>query len=169
MKSGANGRASVRIQATPEVLYDMVSDVRRMGEWSPECRHCEWIDGATGPAVGARFKGSNRRGAARWSTKPRVVTADPGQEFTFVTSHLHRDMTRWGYRFERVADGSTTVTESFEMLTGMPWYFRLSDRLLIGVKNRKSDLEENMAETLARLKAAVESTHAFETAPTQTE
>jgi hypothetical protein len=166
VKRGANGRVSVRIRATPEVLYDMVSDVRRMGEWSPECRQCEWIDGATGPTVGARFKGSNRRGAARWSTKPRVVTADPGQEFAFVTSHLGRDMTRWGYRFERVAD-EITVIESFEMLTDMPCYFRLSDRFLMGVKNRKSDLEQNMAVTLARLKAVVESTRAFETAPTE--
>lgn len=168
MKRGANGRVSVRIRATPEVLYDMVSDVRRMGEWSPECRQCEWIDGATGPTVGARFKGSNRRGAARWSTKPRVVTAEVGHEFAFVTSHLGRDMTRWGYRFERVAD-ETAVIESFEMLTDMPWYLRLSDRLLIGVKDRKSDLEENMAETLARLKAVVETSRGSQTAPTRTD
>ena len=168
MQSGTNGRVSIRIRATPEVLYDMVSDVRRMGEWSPECRHCEWIEGATGPAVGARFKGSNKRGAARWSTKPRIVTAEPGQEFAFVTGHLRRDMTRWGYRFDRVADG-TTVTESFEMLRDMPWYFRLSDRLLMGVKNRKSDLEDNMAETLQRLRSAAESRHALEqVTPTQT-
>lgn len=155
MKAGTQGQASTDVDASPTVLYDVVSDVRRMGEWSPECRRCEWIGGATGPAVGARFKGSNRRGVARWSTKPRVVVADPGRDFAFVTGHLGRDMTRWSYRFESTTCG-TKVTESFEMLRDMPWYFRLADRLLMGVKDRKADLETNMGETLRRLKAAAE-------------
>lgn len=155
MKAGTQGQASTDVDASPTVLYDVVSDVRRMGEWSPECRRCEWIGGATGPAVGARFKGSNRRGVARWSTKPRVVVADPGRDFAFVTGHLGRDMTRWSYRFESTT-GGTKVTESFEMLRDMPWYFRLADRLLMGVKDRKADLETNMGETLRRLKAAAE-------------
>ena len=155
MKAGTHGQASIDVDASPTALYDVVSDVRRMGEWSPECRRCEWIGGATGPAVGARFKGTNRRGVARWSTKPRVVVADPGSEFAFVTGHLGRDMTKWSYRFEPASD-HTNVTESFEMLRDMPWYFRLADRLLMGVKDRKADLETNMQETLRRLKAATE-------------
>jgi len=155
VKTGTQGQASTDVDTSPTALYDVVSDVRRMGEWSPECRRCEWIGGATGPAVGARFKGSNRRGVARWSTKPRVVVADPGQEFAFVTGHLGQDMTRWSYRFESTP-GGTNVTESFEMLRDMPWYFRLADRLLMGVEDRKADLETNMGETLRRLKTAAE-------------
>jgi hypothetical protein len=155
VKAGTQGQASTHVDASPTVLYDVVSDVRRMGEWSPECRRCEWIDGATGPAVGARFKGSNRRGVARWSTKPRVVAADPGREFAFVIGHLGRDMTRWSYQFESTSE-ATNVTESFEMLRDMPWYFRFTNRLLMGVKDRQADLETNMAETLRRLKTAVE-------------
>jgi hypothetical protein len=110
MRAGTRGEATIEVHTAPGALYDMVSDVRRMGEWSPECRHCEWIDGATGPAVGARFKGSNQHGLARWSTKPRVVVADPGREFAFVIGHLGHDMTRWSYRFEPAAD-HTIVTE----------------------------------------------------------
>jgi hypothetical protein len=155
VKAGTHGQASTDVDASPTALYDVVSDVRRMGEWSPECRRCEWIGGATGPAVGARFKGTNQRGVARWSTKPRVVVADPGREFAFVTGHLGRDMTKWSYRFEPASE-HTHVTESFEMLRDMPWYFRLADRLLMGVKDRKADLETNMQETLRRLKAATE-------------
>jgi Polyketide cyclase / dehydrase and lipid transport len=155
VKAGAHAQASIDVDASPTALYEVVSDVRRMGEWSPECRRCEWIGGATGPAVGARFKGTNQRGVARWSTKPRVVAADPAREFAFVTGHLGRDMTKWSYRFEPASD-HTNVTESFEMLRDMPWYFRLADRLLMGVKDRKADLETNMQETLRRLKAATE-------------
>jgi hypothetical protein len=126
-----------------------------MGEWSPECCHCEWIDGATGPTVGAKFKGRNRRGIVRWSTMPRVVAADAGQEFAFVTGHRGRDMTKWTYRFDALTDG-TSVTESFEMLSDMPWYYRFADRYLMGVEDRTVDLVANMEATLQRLKTATE-------------
>ena len=155
MDRGATAKVSVNIDASPEELYDLVSNVRRMGEWSPECRHCEWMDGADGPAVGARFKGSNAHGLARWSTKPTVVAAERGREFAFVIGHRGHDMTKWSYRFEPSANGSV-VTESFELLADMPWYFRLSDRLLMGVQDRQADLEKNMTETLQRLKTAAE-------------
>jgi len=155
VKAGSQGQASTHVAAPAAELYDLVSDVQRMGEWSPECRSCEWIDGATGPVVGARFKGTNRRGAARWSTKPTVRVAEQGHEFAFVTGHLGHDMTRWTYRFEAIADG-TEVTESFEMLRDMPWYFRLADRLLMGVTDREADLKTNLEETLQRLKRVAE-------------
>jgi polyketide cyclase/dehydrase/lipid transport protein len=155
VKRGTQAQAAIAVGASPTVLYDLVSDVRRMGEWSPECRDCVWLAGATGPAVGARFKGSNSRGLARWSTKSRVVAADAGAEFAFVTGHLGRDMTRWSYRFEATADG-TLVTESFEMQRDLPWYFRLGDLLLMGIKDRHADLETNMRETLQSLRAAAE-------------
>jgi len=155
VKAGTRGQASTEVRASPSQLYDAVSDVRRMGEWSPECQRCEWIDGAVGPAVGARFKGSNRRGVVRWSTTPRVVVADIGREFAFVTGHRGRDMTKWTYRFDPVVYG-TTVTESFEMLSDMPWYYRFADRYLMGVRDRTADLVSNMEATLQRLKTATE-------------
>src|SRR3954470_3226665 len=74
---------SLRIAASPEALYDIVSDPAAMGALSPECVGGHWLDGATGPAVGARFKGKNKRGIARWSTKSTVVAADRGKEFAF--------------------------------------------------------------------------------------
>jgi hypothetical protein len=157
MKRGTRAGADVEIDASPATVYDAVSDVRRTGEWSPECMHCEWIGGATGPVVGARFKGSNKHGLARWSTKPRVVLATAPSEFAFVTRHLGRDMTKWSYELRPAPDGTgTVVTESFELLCDMPWYFRLIDRVLMGVRDRESDLVANMRETLDRIKAAVE-------------
>ena len=155
MKAGACGQASTHISALPDELYDLVSDVGRMGEWSPECRSCAWVDGATGPVVGARFKGTNRRGVARWSTTPTVVVADPGHEFAFLIRHLGHDATRWTYRFEAVVDG-TEVTESFETLQDLPWYYRFADRWLMGVTDRQADLERNLHQTLQRLKAVAE-------------
>jgi uncharacterized protein YndB with AHSA1/START domain len=155
MDKGTRGEARLHIDVPPERLYDVVTDVRRMGEWSPECVACDWLEGATGPAVGARFRGRNKHGIARWSTKPEVVTAAPGREFAFVIRHVGRDMTKWTYRFEPADDG-TDLTESFEMLSDLPVYFRLTDRWFMGVKDRKADLETNMSQTLERIKAAAE-------------
>jgi uncharacterized protein YndB with AHSA1/START domain len=154
VRRGASGEASIGINATPGTVYELVTDVTRMGEWSPETVRCQWIDGAVGPAVGARFEGVNQHGKARWRTKPRIVTADPGHEFAFVVPHLRRDLTRWTYRF--VAEGAgTTVTESFELLEDIPWYLVLGDRQL-GITDRQGDLESDMRRTLERIKAAVE-------------
>lgn len=42
---------SIVIARSPADLYDMVSDVTRMGEWSPVCKACWWDDGP-GPWAG---------------------------------------------------------------------------------------------------------------------
>src|SRR5690242_3116458 len=129
MQQGTRGEANVHIDAPPMKVWEVVTDIGRMGEWSPETVSCTWLDGATGPVVGARFKGTNKRGIARWSTKPRVTAADPGRCFAFVIAHRGADMTEWRYDFAPDGDG-TNVTESFELKRDLPWYFELSDRYM---------------------------------------
>lgn len=153
MEKGTRREASVQVDASPEEVYAVLTDVTRMGEWSPETVSGEWLDGAVGPAVGARFKGSNKRGIARWSTKPVVVVADPGREFAFVVE----DLTRWSYTLEASGAG-TRLTESFEMLDDLPWYFRFADRYIMRIPDRAADLERAMGETIGRIKVAVERT-----------
>lgn len=155
MKKGTSGESSISVDAGLEKVYELVSDVTRMGEWSPETVRCQWIGGAGGAAVGARFKGVNKHGVVRWSTKPTVVVADRGREFGFVVPHLGRGMTNWTFRFASTGTG-TNVVESFTMLADQPWYYTLADRLLMGVKDRKADLEEGMHRTLQRIKEAAE-------------
>jgi uncharacterized protein YndB with AHSA1/START domain len=151
MQKGSGAEVHVYIDAPPEVVYRVVSDVTRMGEWSPETVKCEWIDGAAGPAVGARFKGSNKRGLARWSTKPKVIEADPGREFAF---DVDTDV-RWTYRFEAEGTG-TRVTESFEMLRDLRWQYAFFERWVMMIKDRRADLEGGMTLTLERIKRVVE-------------
>jgi hypothetical protein len=152
MKKGTKGEVDVTVGAPPDVVYGFVSDVTRMGEWSPETTKCVWLDGATGPAVGVRFKGSNKRGFIAWSTKPTVVVADPGREFAF---EVDTDV-RWTYRFEAEGEG-TRLTESFEMLRDLRWHYAFAERWLMRVKDRHADLERAMAVTLGRIKQVVES------------
>jgi len=62
---------TVTMHASPERIWALVSDVTRIGRYSPETFEAEWLDGATGPAVGARFRGHvkrNGRGPKYWTT-----------------------------------------------------------------------------------------------------
>jgi uncharacterized protein YndB with AHSA1/START domain len=141
------------IDASPERLFQMVADLRRMGEWSPECQQVEWEDGATGPAEGARFVGHNRggpRGLLRWSRRGRILTADAGREFAFVTEEGGHESTVWRYLFEPVA-GGTRVTESYEVKRIPAWA-----RIVDVPTNRHRELLEGMRHTLQQLKTAAE-------------
>jgi uncharacterized protein YndB with AHSA1/START domain len=146
------GEASIDIHAPAERVYELVADLSRMGEWSPECYRCEWIDGAEGPAVGARFRGRNRIGPVRWTTTGTVKVAEPGREFSFSTEERGREATRWRYRFE--PEGTRTrVVESYEAVWSPPWV-RFADLFV----PRTKQLSRGMKRTLERIKAAAEST-----------
>ena len=98
------------IAASPEQVYALVSDLPRMGEWSPENTGGRWVKPATGPVVGAKFRGTNKSGKVQWSTIAAVVIADAGREFAFDVSAAGMGVARWGYRLDEV-DGGTKVTE----------------------------------------------------------
>jgi uncharacterized protein YndB with AHSA1/START domain len=141
----------IHVNAPPEKIWALISDVTRMGEWSPETYKAEWIEGATGPVEGARFKGSNKKGIMRWSTKVRVLAAEPGQEFSFVTMAGQKDQTRWSYKFVPATDGGTDVTEVCETL-----YTPAIGKLLFPDKRREPQLNDGIRATLGRLKTAAE-------------
>ena len=145
---------SVLVAATPERIYALVSDLPRMGEWSPECRRLEWLDGSDGPAEGARFVGHNRggpRGLLKWSRRGTVLTAEPGREFAFATEEGGVEGTEWRYRLEP-AEGGTLVTESYTV-----WKIPVWARIVDVPTNRAGELREGMRHTLEHLKRAAES------------
>jgi uncharacterized protein YndB with AHSA1/START domain len=146
---------SIRIEAPAAKVYDLVSDLTRMGQWSPECKRVEWLDGASGVAVGARFKGHNQRGARRWSTTGKVVAAEPG-EFAFdVTSVFGLPVARWRYRVTPEGDAACDLTESWEDRRG--GFMKFLGTVASGVSNRKEHNTTGMEETLRRIKTTAES------------
>lgn len=146
------GEERIEVSAPPEVVYDLISDMSRMGEWSPECRRCEWVGTTPGPAVGAEFLGHNQVGPYKWSLGGTVVAADRGRQFAFTTYLKGHESTRWHYRFEPF-DGRTVVIESYEYVWSTP-LIRLTDALT----PRRTMLHRGMRRTLQRIKAAVEGT-----------
>jgi hypothetical protein len=144
------------IARTPEVIYEMVSDVTRMGEWSPVCTACRWDEGDA-PRVGAWFTGSNELGGRAWDTRCEVEVADPGREFAFVVGGIANGRARWGYRFA-AADGGTEVTESWQVLPGWLANFedKTDDEIREMLATREKWARAGMPATLAALKQAAE-------------
>jgi hypothetical protein len=136
------------IAATPEALWARVSDIERMGDISPEATGGSWLKGATGPAVGARFKGDNRNGKKKWSTTCTIVTADPSRAFAFDVTVGPFKVARWAYRFEPV-DGGCRVVETWTDQRG--WVAKKAGKPASGVADRDKHNRQTMEATLARL------------------
>ncbi|MDO8363275.1 MAG: SRPBCC family protein [Actinomycetota bacterium] len=155
------GSASIIINRPPAEAWAAIADITRMGEWSPECTGGRWVGGATGPAVGAKFKGDNvakvaGRTVKKWTTTSEVTACEPGSSFEFTAEGY----TTWRYTFEPAAgpggtgpNGSdaTKVTETFayEAKGFMGFVY---EKLL----RRSRMMTKGMQRTLERVKATLE-------------
>lgn len=156
------GEVSVSMAASPAKVWALVSDVTRIGEFSPETFEAEWTHGASGPVKGARFKGHVKRngvGPTYWTPCTVTRADEPGADgtgvFEFAVGLDGNAINTWGYRLE--ADGpdgaSTRVTEYFRLTP--VWYLRGYWLVLGRLRSRTN--ERGMRTTLERMKAVVES------------
>ena len=150
---GMSGSVTVHMRAPADRVWDLVSDVTRIGEFSPETFEAEWVDGATGPEVGARFRGHVRRngvGPVYW-TSCKVTSCVPGQDFGFAVYSAGQRANNWRYELvER--DGGTDVTESYrlEPTPALQAYW-----LVLGWARSRTN-KRGMRRTLERIRAVVE-------------
>ncbi|WP_020663845.1 SRPBCC family protein [Amycolatopsis benzoatilytica] len=151
MNPDASG--DIEVKATPEQVYALVSDPGALAGVTTEyCGH-RWLGGATGPAVGARFRGTNRRGIRRWSTTVTVTAADEGRRFAFDVALGPIPVSRWEYLIEPAGDGCR-ITES--MWDTRPGWFAPLTVVATGVKDRSVTNRVNIEQTLARVKHQLE-------------
>ncbi|MGY6501333.1 MAG: SRPBCC family protein [Acidimicrobiales bacterium] len=142
------------IAASPEAVFAAISDVTRMGEWSPECHTCEWHEDVDGPAVGATFDGHNRNGDKEWTTQGKVIEADPGRAFAFECSMFDFHFSTWGYRIEPTETGCRVTEWSEDLRPESAMEF---SKEMSGVDDRAGRNHETISATLDRLAAALES------------
>jgi uncharacterized protein YndB with AHSA1/START domain len=94
------GSATVHMAAPADEIWRLITDVHSIGRYSPEVFEAEWLDGATGPALGARFRGHVKRneiGPVYW-TVCRITACEPGREFGFEVLVGDRAVNNWHYR-----------------------------------------------------------------------
>lgn len=151
---------AIDIDAPPHLVWDLVSDLRRMGAWSPVCTGARWPNGAAGPVVGLRFQGTNRIGWHRWRTTATIVAAAPERELTWCVSFLGFAVSQWGYRFEAPPGGGTRLTETWRDLRTSPiLHLRPVIRAVTGQHDVPAIVEHGIRTTLAQLKTAAEREH----------
>jgi hypothetical protein len=146
---------NVEIAADPHAVWSMVTDLPRMGEFSPENIGGRWIGGATGAALGARYRGINRNSGKQWWTRVKVVEYEQGRLFTFdVRAPFGIRVSRWSYEVAPTAVGCR-LTEH--------WY-RVGNRFVrnflgprvTGRADRPGFNAESIEHTLAAVKALAE-------------
>ncbi len=107
---------TIHMQAPPQRVWELVSDVTRIGRYSPETFEAEWVDGATGPVTGAKFRGHvkrNEKGPTYWTTCT-VRECEPGSVFAFGVGKSEAPLNIWRYDIVPAGDGCD-VTESFTL------------------------------------------------------
>jgi hypothetical protein len=144
---------SIVVSCSPETLYDMVSDVTRMGEWSPVCKACWWDEG-DGPSAGSWFTGRNETPARTWETRSQVTVAERGREFTFAVGGL---WISWAYTF-RPVDGGTELTETWHFLPAgiARFHERFGAEAEAEIDERTHAAQTGIPLTLAAIKRAAE-------------
>jgi hypothetical protein len=144
-----NGEVSVEVDATPQQVWTLLTDITRAGEWSHETQGGEWLDGAAGPAVGARFQGRNENGGWKWSRQCEVVALDESRMIswrTVPTKVRYRDSTIWTYELEPTATGCR-ITQRFDVVMLGP----LTDRLFYAIIPAHRDRSTALADDVRRL------------------
>jgi len=151
-----NHEESVTVEASPEALYDLVSDITRTGEWSPVCTWCRWEDEAEAGQVGAWFTGHNETPSRTWETRSEVVAAERGREFAWIVAG---NMVRWGFTLAP-ADTGTVLTETWEFLPGGIAHFEktFGDEAQAQIADRTQQALTGIPFTLAAIKRIAEST-----------
>ena len=145
------------VAAPADTVWKLISDVTRMGEWSPETTACEWRGGASAAVVGAKFSGTNQNGKKKWSTMSVVSACEPGKSFVFDTTVGPLKISRWAYAIEDsgTADApACTVTETWTDRRNR--LAAMFGKPASGVSDRNTHNRAGMETTLANLAAAAE-------------
>lgn len=151
--------AVIFIEAPPERVWGLVTDIVLMGEWSPEYDDGEWLDGATGAVVGARFRGHNSREGREWESVSTVIEAEPGRSFAWAVGDPGNASATWRFDLTLVRNG-TRVRQQVQLGPGPSGLTRriaeVPDREAEVVAARVKEHNGNMHATLDGLKSAAE-------------
>ncbi|WP_072691007.1 SRPBCC family protein [Rhodococcus marinonascens] len=143
--------ANIDIDATPQDVWAVVSDLKRMGEWSPQCRQMRVLGGIV--QEGTRTLNINRKGFLVWPTRSKVVKFQPNKTIAF---RILENGTVWSYELEPIA-GGTKVTERRDIPAEVSKVSRFLVKTVLGGNDDfEVDLVNGMNTTLARIKSEAE-------------
>ncbi|MGW1724212.1 SRPBCC family protein [Streptomyces sp. NPDC002306] len=148
------------IDAPPERVWELVSDVGLMPSMSDELQSIEWLDGATRPAVGARFLGRSRHESfGEWSTTSYVIECEPGRVLAWAVQDPADPSAVWRFRLH-AGEGGTELSQWMQMGPGRSGLSVAIDHMpekeqkIVFVRLR--EFEQNMTATLNHIKKRAE-------------
>jgi uncharacterized protein YndB with AHSA1/START domain len=152
MTATAELSATITIDAAPEKVWALVSDLPRMAEWSDQVVKTKVLGGEV--KLGARFVNLNRQGWKYWPTTAKVVRLEQNADLAF---RISENRTVWSFQLAGNGDGTTEVTHRREEPEGISGLSKgLTKAMLGGQESFRTELQAGMAGTLARIKAAAE-------------
>jgi uncharacterized protein YndB with AHSA1/START domain len=143
-------QAEIDIDAPPAAVWALISDLRLMPKWSPQCR----VMKALGPVeAGTKTVNLNRRKFLFWPTTCQLTEVVPERKLAF---RVNENNTVWSYELEPTATG-THVVECRRADDGIKPVSNFAvDKFMGGVPGFERELVDGMNSSLARIKAAAE-------------
>lgn len=156
-----NVQVQTWIDASPQRVWELVSDIELMPTMSQELQSIEWLDGVTRPAVGSRFVGHSAHEAlGEWATTSEVIECEPERVFAWAVQDSANPTAIWRFRLEP-RDGGTELSQWMQMGPARSGLSLAIDRMpekeqkIVFVRMR--EFEQNMAFTLQQIKKLAES------------
>ncbi len=144
---------SIDIAAPPTAVWSLVSDVRRMAEWSPQVESTRLRNGAEQVVNGVEFTNLNSNGTFQWTTHGTVVRLDNGREIAF---RIQENWAIWSLHLEPTPSG-TKLTQRRESPDGSPdGTVKVIDAYLGGQDAFTQSMRDGMRQTLQAIKTAAE-------------
>ena len=150
-----------RIRASPERVWEFVSDIGLMPTLSTELRTVDWLDGAAGPALGARFVGHSRHESlGEWQTTSYVVRCEAPREFAWAVEDPEHPSALWKFTLSPLDDGGTELAQWMRLGPGRSGLSYAIDRMpekeqkIVFVRMR--EFERNITATLDAIKDLAE-------------
>lgn len=146
----------IEIAAPPAAVWELVGDVTRMAEWSPQVTSTRLCDGHATCALGTRFTNRNVHGELVWTTHAEIVAYDAERHLAFRVAE--NDAT-WSFELTATESG-TRLVERREAPEGISDLSRdLTDGFLGGQEVFTAALRDGMRETLSKIRLAAEAPH----------
>jgi uncharacterized protein YndB with AHSA1/START domain len=160
LSDGPTVQVEIDIDAAREIVWALVTDPARMGDFSPENLGGSWDEPFTGPEVGASFTSQNRWGDMEWEMTTTVTQAEANRAFTFVTGDPNEPSATWRYQFHPRKGGGTRLVESMQFGTGFSGttarILEVPEKEEFVIAARTLEHRDNMRRTLEAIKKVAE-------------
>lgn len=153
--------AEMVVDAPATVVWRFICDIQTPAMFSSEFRGGQWLDGASSPALGVRFRGRNYHQArGSWETESTICEFEPERVFGWAVGDPAQPAARW--RFTLAPDrGRTRISQWMQMGPGESGISELIRQMPDAehkiLRRRLAEHNANMTATLAGIKALAES------------